>query len=775
MKLSNIFIEDTPNAPFSGMDVKSKLNKLFKVWPLFLLSFALVLTGVWTYVYYAVPNYAVNSSIMVKDVTKGANFLENPIFEGLNEFKSSNTVDNEMDVIQSGILMRDVVRDLNLYNDYFAINSVKRKSAIFYKDLPFTLEKMEIFTLNPKDSKEKKSMLVKEFHETYIVAEINDELIQIDIDKLVKTKYASFVFSYTNQPSLGVLENPILVNFVSPDELAGKFASNLNAETKDKQSSILYISLLETVPQRGVMVLDKLIEIYNAQMAEDKKEVARKSLDFLNSQISLTLSELNDMEKGIETFKNSKNVVDVQTDTKVYQENYIRNNREISDLENQIDIYNNVESVVSQETDGDISGLSSLIKSDPYLSSMMTDYQDSKAKISEYEKSIMPDNPLMIKQKSLLNSARKNIINHIAINLKQLEITLQNLTNENAQFQNKSNSAPQLERQYEAISRDVEVKKDHYLYLIKKKEETSLFIASVPSNQAKVIESASFSFIPSKPYPPVLYIAGIFFAFTVPFAYVFGGSLLSDKIVVRSDLSSISQIDVLGEISFMKHEEPFVINYKNNTPISEQFRLIRSNFNYKLDTSICKVVLVTSSISGEGKTFFAINFAKSLSMVGKKVALLEYDLRKKGLREDLKFESGRGISNYLTSNDFSLQDLMISGNEVNGITVYQVGKIAENPSEIMYSNKNSDFINKLKEEFDYIVIDTAPIGLVSDALALSEIVDYSIFIVRYDYTTKKNLGFFEDILKSNRLKNPMIVINGSKNSLNYAYGNYSHS
>jgi len=775
MKLSNIFIDDTPTTQLSGVDLKSKLNKLFKVWPLFLLSFALVLASVYTYIYYSVPNYSVNNSIMLKDVTKGANFLENPVFEGLNEFKSSNTVDNEMDVIQSGILMRDVVRDLNLYNDYYSVNSFQRKSAIFYKDLPFSIDTKEIFTLNGTESKEKKQMLIIEFRKTYVTAKINDELLKIDIDKLVKTRYASFVFSYNDQLQLGVLENPILVDFKSPDQLAGQFASNLEAETKDKQSSILYISMLETVPQRGVMVLDKLVEIYNAQMSEDKKEVARKSLDFLNNQISLTLSELNDMEKGIETFKNSRNVVNVQTDTKVYQENYILNNRKISDLENQIDIYISVQTVVSKETDGDISGLSSLIKSDPYLSSMMTDYQDSKAKISEYEKSIMPDNPLMIKQKSILNSAKRNIINHIAINLKQLEITLQNLKSENSQFQNKSNSAPQLERQYEAISRDVGIKKEHYLYLIKKKEETALFIASVPSNQAKVIDSASFSFIPSKPYPPVLYIAGIFLAFTVPFVYVFGGSLLSDKIGVRSDLSGISQIDVLGEISFMKHEEPFVINYKNNTPISEQFRLIRSNFNYKLDTNICKVVLVTSSISGEGKTFFAINFAKSLSMVGKKVAVLEYDLRKKGLREDLKLESRNGISNYLTSNDFSLDDLLNSGSEVNGITVFQVGKVAENPSEIMYSNKNSMFINKLKEEFDYIIVDTAPIGLVSDALALSDIVDYSIFMIRYDYTSKKNLDFFEDILKSNRLKNPMIVINGSKNSLKYAYGNYSNS
>jgi tyrosine-protein kinase Etk/Wzc len=774
MKLSNILLEDSVDSSVSKMDLKHKLQKLFKAWPLFLSSFVIALTVVWVYIYYAIPSYSVNSSIMLKDVTKGANFLENPVFEGLTEFKSSNTVDNEVDVIQSGLLMRQVVRDLNLFNNYFYVNPFHQKSAVFYKSLPFEIEMVEIKKLDLTDSKEKKQMLIKEFHEDYFLAEINNEQLKIKTNQLVDTRYATFKFIYNEKPQIGPLESPILVEFKSPDELASKFSSNIDVETKDKLSSILYLSLLETVPERGVLVLDKLVDEYNEQLSEDKKEVARKSLEFINNQIDLALGELNEMEQDIERFKNAKNVVDVQSDNKVYQENFIRNNREISDLQNQIEIYNSVQSAVSNDRQGDISALSSLIKSDSYLISSMAEYQDAKAKISEYEKSIMPDNPLMIKQVSILNSAKNNMMSHININKKQLEITLQNLKNENQQFQNKSTSAPQLERQYEAISRDLGIQKDQYLYLIKKKEETALFIASVPSNQAKVIELASFGYIPTKPYPPVLYMAGVFFAFSIPFVFVFGGTLLSDKINVRSDLSSVSQIDVLGEISYLKNKELFVINYKKNTPISEQFRLIRSNFNYKLDEAESKVILVTSSVSGEGKTFFSINFAKSLSMVGKSVAVLEYDLRKKGLKEELKLKSEKGISNYLSTDEFSLKDLINSRNDVNGITIFQVGNVADNPAEIMHSDKNEKFISKLKEEFDYIIIDTAPVGLVSDALALADIVDYSIFMVRYDYTTKKNLDFFGDVLKTNRLKNPLIVINGSKKSVEYAYGNYSY-
>ncbi|WP_192349529.1 tyrosine-protein kinase family protein [Algoriphagus sp. Y33] len=772
MKLSNILIEESPASASQSMDIKDKLLQIFKFWPLFLVSFILVISAVWIYVYYAVPYYSVSSSVMLRDVTKGANFLENPVFEGIDEFKSSNTVDNEMDVIQSGMLMNEVVQSLNLYNDYFIENKFKRKEPVFYKDLPFTIDMEEVVSIK---SSESKVMKINEFKETYFIAEIDDEVVQVEVNKLTSTKYAKFILVYNENIEYGPLENPIIVHFKSPAELAGIFASQLEVEAKDKFSSVLYISLLETVPQRGVLVLNELVEQYNLQLSEEKKEVARKSYVFITKQINSVLSDLSEMEQNIESFKSSKNVVNVETDSKVYQENYLRNNREISDLKNQLDIYNSVLSVVSNDIDGDITGLSSLINSDPYLSASMAEYQDAKSKIAEYEKSIMPDNPLMIKQISILNSARRKVVSHIDIKKKQLEITLQNLENENSQFQSKSYSAPKLERQYEEISRDLGIKKEHYLYLIKKREETALFIESVPSNQAKVIDNASFGYVPSKPYPPVLYLAGLFFAFTVPFVYVYGGTILSNKVIERSDLGSISQIDVLGEVSYLKKDNVFVINYKDRTPVSEQFRLIRSNFNYKVMRDKTSVILVTSSISGEGKTFFAVNFAKSLSMVGKKVAVLEYDLRKKGLKTELNLKSEKGISNYLSESDFTLEDLIEAGSEVNGITVFPVGNIAEDPSEIMYSNKNSILIERLKEDFDYIIIDTAPIGQVSDAFELTSLADYSIFMVRYDYTSKKNLDFFSGIIKDNRLNNPMIVLNGSKNSVAYAYGHYSYN
>ena len=773
MKLSDIVLEDNSTIIPNKLDIKFKLSLLYKAWPLFVGSFLIIFLSVFLYIYYAVPYYSVSNSIMLKDATKGANFFENPVFEGLNEFKSSNPVDNEMDVIQSGLLMKKVVEDLSLFNDYYYVNGLNRKTAVFYENLPFRIEMEEVFQApNPKEDKQ---MEIVELQKDYILANLNGELLKIEVNKLVKTRYASFKISYPSEVVWGPLESTILVDFKTPGDLAGVFSSNLEVETKDKLSSVLYITLLEKVPQRGVLILDQLVTEYNEQLSEDKKEVAKKSLEFLNTQIDQTLGELISMEQGIESFKNSRNVVNVQSDPKVYQENYLKNNREIFDLENQIDIYTSVLEAVTNDSQGDIYGLSSLIKSDSYLTNTMTEYQDAKAKIIEYEKSIMPDNPLMIKQMSILNVAKRNIISHIGINKKQLEITLQNLKNENAQFASKSNSAPKMERQYEEISRDLGIKKDHYLYLIKKKEETALFIASVPANQAKVIDSASFGYIPVKPYPPVLYIAALFFSFTIPFASVFGKSLLSDKIIARSDLSAVQNIDVLGEISYVKNKEVFAINYRDNSAISEQFRLIRSNFNYKSDEDISKVIMITSSISGEGKTFFSVNFAKTLSMVGKRVAVLEYDLRKKGLKNKLQIKSEKGISNYLSTEDFTLSELMDSGNEINGITFFQVGNIAEDPAELMHSPKNAAFISELKNNFDYVVIDTAPIGLVSDALALTELVDYSIFIVRYDYTSKRNLDFFMDIIQSNRLKKPMIVINGSAKSAAYAYGNYSYN
>ncbi len=772
MKLSEILIDDSSKENFEKKDFKDHLNSYVKLWPLFILSFIVILGLVSIYLYYATPYYEVHSSVMLKDNVRGAVFADNPVLLDLKEYQTSNIVDNEVDVLQSSILIQKVVNDLHLYNNYFYKTDFNKLTPVFEDDLPFEIETIEIFPVRVGSDPQ---MLIKRIDEDFMIVEIDEELMKFSSGAVNNTKYGRFKISFNKSKTNLPLKGEILVKFLSPNQIASMVSSQLKIETKDKNSSIIYFSLLEIVPQRGVMILNKLVEEYNFQSAEEKKEVAIKSFDFINNQIDIVLSDLNLMEQQVESFKNTRNVVDIETDSKFYQENFLLNNKEISEVQNEIDISTTIQQYIRSNQGGDIFGLSSLIKSDSYLFSLMEKYNVLRNEKARLDQSVLEDSPVMINLNRRLESSTNNILNHIDNNKKVLEITLKNLIGKNAQFQMKSNSSPRVERQYEEISRDLGIKKEHYLYLLKKKEETALFLASVPTNHSKIIDMASFSPMPSKPNSPLIYLVSAFFAFVIPFAFVFSKNLLGNKVSNLADIKGVTEAEILGELSYDNKSKLFAIDRINKTQISEQFRLIRSNFNFLASSESSKSILITSSISGEGKTFFALNFAKSLSMIGKRVAVLEYDLRKKGLNSVLALKSKQGISDYLGTSDFTIDNLMLSGEDVNGITFFQMGSIPDNPAELMYSKKNFVFISKLKDLYDFIIIDTAPIGQVSDAFSLASFVDYTIYMVRYDYSSKKNIHFFEDVIKSKKLVNPLIVLNGSKTSLKNDYGHYNYN
>lgn len=772
MKLSEILIDDSSKEDYKKTDLKDQINVYLKSWPLFILSFFLILGLISVYLYYAIPYYEVSSSIMLKDNARGAVFADNPVLLDLKEYQTSNIVDNEVDVLQSSILVKKVINDLKINNNYFYKNEYNKLIPVFEEDLPFEIQTIETYQTQPGSDPQ---MIIKELNKDFIIIEIDDKLRKFAPSTLVETKYSSFKINYSKSFSEYKFLNEIVVKFLSSDQIASMVSSQLKIETKDKNSSIIYLSLLDIVPQRGVLILNKLIDEYNLQSGEEKKEVAIKSFDFINSQIDIVLSDLNSMEQQVEYFKNSRNVVDIQNDSKFYQENFLLNNKVIADVQNEIDINTSIQEFIKNNNTGDILGLSSLVKSDSYLFSLMETYNSLKNEKARLDQSVLEESPVMINLNRKLQFSQNDILNHVQNSKRALEITLRNLESKNSQFQVKSNSSPQVERQYEEITRDLGIKKEHYLYLIKKKEETALFMASVPANHAKSIDLASFSPVPSKPNSPLIYLISAFFAFVFPFAYVFSKNLLGNKVSNLSDIKGVTEAEILGELSYDNKTNLFAIDKVNKTPISEQFRLIRSNFNFLATSDSAKSVLITSSISGEGKTFFAMNFAKSLSMIGKRVAVLEYDLRKKGLNSALGLKSIKGISDYLGSADFTIDNLMQSGEEVNGITFFQMGKVPENPAELMYSKKNFIFISKLKEIYDFIIIDTAPIGQVSDAFSLASFVDYTIYMVRYDYSSIKNIHFFEDVIKSKKLVNPLIVLNGSKTSLKNSYGRYNYN
>lgn len=750
--------------------IKQTLSYYLRHWKLFFASVFLCLSLAFVYLYYYIPVYSVSSAIMLKDDTKGSSFFENPVLGELEEFQSSQITENEVDVIGSSELVREVFEGLNYYNLYYTQGSFGKLEAMSDSALPFDFDVLEVF---PNSFEPVVDWKVNGIQGETISFSVDGTPKKIAFGKALKNEFGIFVFQ-KNELTESFQNFPIVIKFHSKGDLAGIFGSRLKVEAKDKNSSIIYITMNTEFPERGVAALNGLVDTYNKKALEEKKEVVLSTLSFLDSQLYQLTSDLAVIQYNIEQFKNRRNVVDIENDSKFYQENALEVAKQLADYQNQLEILKKLQTDLKANEEQSIT-LGPLSNNDPALLGMIGDFNKELDKLLRLRASLLPENPVYINSQASLNNFRDKINNHIQNRISALEITLKNMETTNTSFSRKSNSGPMLQREFEVLTRDLEIKREHYLFLIKKKEEISLFLASVPSSHSKSINRASFYPIPVSPRPSIIYSITLLISLIIPFGYLFVKRSLDEKLEDKSLISSLS-VNMLGELSEIpKKERGMILDENLRTPIAEQLRYVRSSYCLQNKSNAPQVILITSTISGEGKTFFTMNFAKSLSMTGKKTAVLSYDLRKPQADTQLVDSSTLGLSGFLSDNSVSAEDFAKTGIAVNGFTFFQSGKVPRNPGELIINERNGELINYLRTQFDYVVIDSSPVGQVADALALVPLVDTTIYIMRYNYTSKQDIEFFQQLNQEEKLIDPLVVLNGCKVGQGYGYGYYQYS
>ena len=355
-------------------------------------------------------------------------------------------------------------------------------------------------------------------------------------------------------------------------------------------------------------------------------------------------------------------------------------------------------------------------------------------------------------------------------------ITQKSLQATSGRFRSQIQKVPSIERDLLEINRQQGTKGNLYLYLLQKREESALAL-EITVSKTRMLDSAMVEDNPVSPKKSLVYLLALAPRIRNSFCrYLYQGYALNDKVQSKRDVHRATDTPILGEISSQQQQQESRCHRRaTGTSIAELFRLIRSNLHFATAGKENKVVLVTSSTSGEGKTFFCINLAASLTLIGKKVVLLELDLRMPSLSKQLEVVPGIGISDYLVASDkVQIEDILRPHSTVPGLFYASSGSLPPNPAELMMSHNLAHFINELKASFDYIIIDTAPIGKVSDAFSLSSLIDSTIYMVRYNYTHKSHLDLIEDIYRNKKLVHPMIVLNDVKEDSAHAYG-YGYS
>jgi len=729
------------------------------------------------------PEYAVTSTILINEQEKGTSITDMSDFESLGLFNSSGRrLENEVQILRSRRLMEKVVDELNLNISYFLEGNFYDQE--FFPNYPVVLNlDVKDEELNKMSTRFKLAILSNtkfEFFDfkddSYGVKEFGQEF-KADLGNENRSNPQTFKISRTDFFNDDLIGESIQVKVSSLSGMVSSLNNKMEIlPSEEKLSKVLFIAYEDKNVDKGKAIVNNLIQQYNADGINDKNEINLATTEFLDLRINLLSEELAAIEGTAEQFKTSKGVVDVTAGTDIFLQSSSTNERDLvaANTEKQLVDYMRDElanSELGQLLPGNI-GLS-----DASIVRMIAEYNQLILQRNRVLKSSSTLNPIIVGIDSQLKVLRSNLIGSLENLSSSLAIRIEALNKQSGRISSRIASVPKNEREFKNIVREQETKNALYLFLLQKREE-SILAAAVNTNKAKVIDQAYSTGIPISPQKTLVLSGFILMGLFIPFLTIYTRDLLDSKIHNEKDLGGLD-IPYLGDIPLEKNRKDLYINEKSNTKIAEAFRYLRTNISFMLDDrKVGTTILFTSSISGEGKTYAAINLARSLVLSNKHVVLVAMDLRAPKIMKylDIKEKPKLGLTNFIKHQSLRTQDIIVKDILFDGLDFVHSGDIPPNPVELLMSDRVEEFFSYLKNTYDYIIVDSAPVGMVTDTLQISSYIDLSIYVIKANFLDKRMLHIPYKMDKENKLKNMAILLNGTdhdKGAYGYGYG-YGH-
>lgn len=764
------------------IDFHAMLFRYIIRWPWFVASVILCLAGAWLYLRQTTPVYNISASVVIKDDKKGGNSGGKfTALEDLGLVSSVSNIDNEIEILRSKTLVKHVVSELNLYTTYTAKGSFNETE--FYKNSPV------LVGLTPQEADKLATPAVFELtlspgNRLDVKATIGESSYSKKFSKLpglLATPAGTFTFTLADD-SAKVSEPRTLTAVISnPMRTAKGYAGALSVEPTSKTTSIVIVSLKNTNKRRGEDFINKLIEVYNRNTNNDKNEVAEKTEEFIAGRIRIINDELFSTEKELETFKRDAGLTDLASDAQLavsensaYEKQRVENGTQlnlVSYLAEYISAPDKVNSVLPVNV-----GLT-----DQSLPPLISQYNEMVLQRNRLLLNSSESNPVIVNLDTSIRAMRENILTTLRSVKEGLLITKADLDRQAGKFNRRISNAPAQERQLVSISRQQEIKAGLYLMLLQKREENSIALAAT-ANNAKIVDEAMADDYPVSPKTRTVYMIAFLMGVGIPVAVIYVMGLLQFRIEGRADVERLTSVPIVGDIPLAEEgagkQGSIAVRENENDLMAETFRSIRTNLQFMLAEG-GKVILITSTISGEGKTFVASNLAISLSLLGKKVVIVGLDIRKPGLNKVFSLShKEKGITQYLANPQHTDLLSMVQPSEASpNLSILPGGATPPNPTELLARPALQQAIDILKKHFDYVILDTAPIGLVTDTQIIARVADLSVYVCRADYTHKADYTLLEDLRLGNKLPNPCTVINGldmkkRKYGYYYGYGKY---
>ena len=541
----------------------------------------------------------------------------------------------------------------------------------------------------------------------------------------------------------------------------------MSVTISSKKANGISLYLEETNVKRGIDVLNKLVDLYNKRCQLEKDETALNTAKFIDERLAIIYNELSTSEADIEQYKKNNNLVDVEVQARqllTKKESY--EGRAIQ-YETQRELLKMILNFLNDKNNN-----SSMIPFNPNMGELVDP-------ISEYNKIVVqrinmsasarPDNVMLKELDNQIASVRENLITSIGEALKSVEASLAASNKERNSALSNINDVPSMEREYRELFRRQTIKNSLYTFLLEKREENALVLAAT-TPKGKIVDNAYSSVKPIEPKTSIVLFTALLFSIVIPIFVIYLKQLFNTKFSTQDELQEIARTPVIGEICHNRHKRKLVVRPQKTSSIVELFRLIRTNIQFMLSKESNNVILVTSSVSGEGKSFVSSNIAASFALLGKKVALVGMDIRSPKLAEYLELKAAPGITAYLSKNNVTIDEIAQKLPEIDGLDVYVGGVIPPNPSELLQSERLSQFINELRQRYDMVFIDSAPVAMVSDSLSLVGHADAVVYVTRANYTKRSLVKYANDLVARGQLRNVAMVINDTTPSLSAGYG-----
>ncbi len=752
------------------------VNSVVKYWYLFAISVVCCVGLAFFYSKVSKPKYVVVSNVMIRTDMSSSGNMAGAFMQqmGLGNLMGQGvSVDDELHIISSHSLFREVAVELELNKLHI------HKENFFDRWLEFedyavdvidpamqcdTLGTTLIFKVKIDEEGLADIKVVKGFFKT--LAEKKD----VQLPTTINTAYGEYIVTSTPYYQKGEKYN-YTIRVSGYDMTAENLSHDVNIYLPDKMSNMITLSIETPYISYGKNLLNNITRLYNERGIKEKNIEATNSAIFINERLAIIAAELDTAERKVEAYKKTNDLSDIEIEARAILENDVMFRNKLLEAETQSKVLDYILEFVS-----DPKNRFALIPFTTGLSESsskaITSYNELALQHINMRTVAKDGSPALALLEKQIDASRENVITTIHTAKESSDIALRDLREQENKYLDRIRTMPTQEREFISIYRQKAIKEELYVFLLQKQEENALTLA-MASPKGQIVDQAFNLNEPSSLSTKMLLFIGFIIGLIIPAVILYLRALFRTKFSTKEELERITRIPILGEICINRSNEPIVVREGENSPISELFRLLRTNLQFLLTGKNDKVILLTSSVSGEGKSFVSTNLAVTLSLLNKRVVLIGLDIRNPRLSDYIKVRSKFGVTNYLASEDISVDNIIVNSGITPQLDVIFAGPVPPNPAELLLSNRLNKLFEELRERYDYIIIDSAPVAMISDSFSLTRVSDAVVYVCRANYTNRDYIRYCNTLVAEERLRNVSLVINATTAKQGYGYG-YNH-